>query len=114
MAGGEQRSRSGDGAAAESYGSVALTSGGRKEKGAGDRMEGMAWEPESASRPGGLEAGRGASNAGVRPPRGRRRVERGGRRARGREGRGSGPRCPAGPKGRRVGPAAPVPFLLFF
>ena len=58
-------------------------------------------------------AGRGASNAGVRPPRGRRRVERGGRRAHGREGRGSGLRCPAGPKGRRVGPAAPVPFPFF-
>ena len=43
----------------------------------GDRMEGVAWEPAPASRPGGLEAGRGASNAGVRPPRGRRRVERG-------------------------------------
>ena len=59
-------------------------------------------------------ADRGASNAGVRPPLGRRRVERSGRRAREREGRGSGPRCLAGPKGRWVGPAAPVPFSLFF
>ena len=42
---------------------------------------------------GGLEAGRGASNAGVRPPRGRRRVERGGRRARGREGEGEAGRA---------------------
>ena len=49
VAGGEQRSCSGDGAAAEFYGSVALASGGRKEKGTGDRMEGMAWEPEPAS-----------------------------------------------------------------
>jgi hypothetical protein len=59
----------------------------------GDRMEGVAWEPAPASRPGGLEAGRGASNAGVRPPRGRRRVERGGRRARGREGKGEAGRA---------------------
>ena len=76
---------------------------------------------ERVERPGGAgrrpdqvkAVGRGASNAGVRPPRGRRRVERGGRRAREREGRGSGPRCLAGPKGRRVGPAAPVPFPFF-
>ena len=56
MAGGEQRSRSGDGAAAEFYGSVALASGGRKEKGAGDKANGTAWEPGPASRPG--EVGR--------------------------------------------------------
>ena len=80
----------------------------------GDRMEGVVWEPAPASRPGVLEAGRGASNAGVRPPRGRRRVERGGRRARERERRGRQAGLLAGPKGRRVGPAAPVPFSIFF
>jgi len=58
--------------------------------------------------------GRGASNAGVRPPRGRRRVEQGEHRAREREGRGKRAALLAGPKGRRVGPAAPVPFLFFF
>jgi hypothetical protein len=52
VAGGEQRSCSGDGAAAELSASVALASGGRRKRGAGDRREGMAWEPEPASRPG--------------------------------------------------------------
>jgi len=56
VAGGEQRSRSGDGAVAEFYGSVALASGGRKEKGTGDKANGTAWEPGPASRLG--EAGR--------------------------------------------------------
>ena len=72
--------------------------------------------PECAGRrPDQVKAGRPrrVHDAGVRPPHGRRRVERGGRRAREREGRGSGLRCLAGPKGRRVGPAAPVPFLFF-
>ena len=50
VAGGEQRSCSGDGAAAELSASVALASGGRRKRGAGDRREGMAWEPEPASR----------------------------------------------------------------
>jgi hypothetical protein len=72
--------------------------------------------PECAGRrPDQVKAGRPrrVHDASVRPPRGRRRVERGGRRAREREGRGSGPRCLAGQKGRRVGPAAPAPFLFF-
>ena len=113
MAGGEQRSCSGDGAAAEFYGSVALASGGRKEKGAGDRGEGMAWEPEPASRPGGLEASRGASNAGVRPPRGRRRVERGASAHAGEKEKGSRPGRSLGRKGSGVGTAAPAPSLFF-
>ena len=79
----------------------------------GDRMEGVAWEPAPASRPRGLEAGRGASNAGVRPPRGRRRVERGAS-ARGREReRGGRPGRLLGRKGSGVGPAAPAPFSFF-
>jgi len=57
--------------------------------------------------------GRGASNANVRPPRRRRRVERGGRCAREREGRGSGPRCLAGPKGRRSAQQHLSPFSFF-
>ena len=57
--------------------------------------------------------GRGAPNAGVRPPRGRRGMGQGGRRAREREGRGRQAALLAGPKGRRVGPAAPVPFPFF-
>jgi hypothetical protein len=87
----------------------------RKEKeGAGDRTGEMVWEPAPASRPGGLEAGRGASNAGVRPPRGRRRVERGAS-ARGREReRGGRPGRLLGRKGSGVGPAAPAPFSFFF
>ena len=36
--------------------SVALASGGRKERGAGDKANGVAWEPGPASRPG--ETGR--------------------------------------------------------
>jgi len=88
-----------------------LAWGGRREGGASDRVEGLGARVGVPTRC--RRAGRGASNAGVRPPRGRRRVERGGRRAREREGRVSGPRCLAGPKGRRVGPAAPVPFSFF-
>jgi len=57
--------------------------------------------------------GRGAPNAGVRPPRGRRGMGRGGRRAREREGRGRQAGLLAEPNGRRVGPAAPVPFSFF-
>ena len=49
VADGEQRSCSGDGAAAEFYGSVALASGGRKEKGAGDR--GREWPGSPSRRP---------------------------------------------------------------
>ena len=104
---------SGDGAGRAATAAAALADRGRREGGAGDRASGAAWG--AGRRPDQVKAvGRGASNAGVQPPRGRRRVERGGRRAREREGRGSGPRCPAGPKGRRVGPAAPVLFFLKF
>jgi hypothetical protein len=53
-------------------------------------------------------------DAGVRPPRGRRRVERGERPRAGERGGEAGPCCLAGPKRRRVGPAAPVPLFLFF
>jgi len=77
-------------------------------RGAGDRMEGGFWGRGSVSRPGGVEvAGRGAPNAGVRPPRDRRWMGRGGRRAWEREGR-------LGRKGGGVGPAAPVPLSIFF
>jgi len=88
--------------------------GEEEERGGGRRQNGGSGLGARGGVPTrGVEvAGRGASFAGVRPPRGRRRVEQGGRRARGREERGSGPRCPAGPKGRRVGPAAPVPFFF--
>ena len=79
-----------------------------------DRVEGMAWEPEPASRPGGV---------GGRPRRaphrhtsatwptlaGTRRV-----RARERGGGGSRPGRSQGQKGGGVGPAAPAPFHFFW
>ena len=60
------------------------------------------------SRPGGR-----VYDAGVRPPRGRRQVERGGR-VRARRGEGSQAARLNGPRGRQVGLAVPAPFLLFF
>jgi len=59
--------------------------------------------------------GRGAPNAGVRPPRGRRGMGRGGRRAWEREGRGEAGRA-AGWAEREAGLAQQrlSPFLFFF
>ena len=91
---------------------AALTSRGRRgERSGGDRVE----PGDAGRRPDLVKAGRPwrVHDAGVRPPRGRRRVERGGRRAPEREGGETGPRCLARPKGRRVGPAAPAPFLFY-
>ena len=88
----------------------------RKEKEGAGETEWREWPGSLRRRPdqAGLEAGRGASNAGVRPPRGRRRVERGAS-AHGREReRGGRPGRLLGRKGSGVGPAAPAPFSFFF
>jgi len=87
-----------------------MKEGGRER---GRQSGGSVWGRGAVSRQGGV-VGRGAPNAGVRPPRGRRGMGQGGRRAREREGRGRQAGLLAGPKGRRVGPAAPVPFSIFF
>jgi len=84
----------------------------KREWSGGDRMVpgGAGCRPDRGKQVG----QRGVHDADVRPPRGRRRVERGGRLRAG-ESRGeAGPRCLAGLKGRRVGPAAPVPLFFFF
>ena len=66
----------------------------RKEKEGAGETGWREWPGSLRRRPdqGGLEAGRGASNAGVRPPRGRRRVERGAS-VRGREEKGEAGRA---------------------
>ena len=80
----------------------------------GDRMEGVAWEPAPASRPGGV---------GGRPRRVQRRrtaatwpAPGGARRVRAREGEGEGRQAGslAGPKGKRGWPSSACPFLFFF
>ena len=104
---------SGNGAGRAAAAAAARADGGRKERAlATERVE---WSRGAGRRPDqvGGAVGRGAPNAGVRPPRGRRGMGRGGRRAREREGRERQARLLAGPKGRRVGPAAPVPFSFF-
>ena len=52
-------------------------------------------------------------DAGVRPPRGRRRVEQGGRPRAGERGGEAGPRGLAGPKGRRSAQQRLPPFSFF-
>jgi len=112
VAGGEQRSCSGDGAAAELL-RLRCTSGGRRE---GRATEWMEWLGSPSRRPDqGVEvAGRGALLAGVRPPRGRRWLGQGGRRARGGEGEGEQAGPLAGPKGRRGWPSSACPLFYFF
>ena len=96
---------SGNGAGGAAAAAAAHAGRGRREK--ARAIEWREWSGGAGRRPDQGEGvvGRGAPNAGVRPPCGRR--------AREREGRGRQARLLAGPKGRRVGPAAPVPFSFF-
>ena len=91
MAGGEQRSYSSDGAAAELL-RLRLRSraeGGGREARATEQME---WPGGSGRRPDQVKpVGRGAPIAGVRPPRGRRWLGRGGRPRAGERGGGGRP-----------------------
>jgi len=107
------RAFSSNGAGGAAAAAARTEEGGR---GVGDRMEGVVWGRGSASRPGAVEVvGRGAPNAGVRPPRGRRGMGQGGHRTREREGRGEAGRAAswaereAGLAQRRLSP-----FLFFF
>jgi len=104
---------SGNGAGEAAAAAAVCTDGGRRE-----RARATEWRERLGTRGGVLTrwegvVGRGAPNAGVRPPCGCRGMGQGGRRTREREGRGRQAGLLAGPKGRRVGPAAPVPFSFF-
>jgi len=85
-----------------------------REARATERVE---WPGGAGRRPDQVKAvGRGASNAGVRPPRGRRRVDQGGRRARERKGEGEAGRA-AGWAEREAGrssSACPLSLFLNF
>ena len=105
---------SGNGARRSCYCCTVRAEGGRRRMARGTERRKWLGNPSRRPDQGGLKAGRGASNAGVRPPRGRRRVERGGRRACGREGKGEQPGPLAGPKGERGWPGSACPFPFFF
>jgi len=79
-----------------------------------DRVEGMAWEPEPASRPGGRWPAAARSSAAYGRHVAGAGWDRAGAARVGERGRGSRPGRSLGQKGGGVGLAAPAPFLFFF